>query len=120
MDTQQIFDKAVNGVIKQGGPSLDKNGYCSYRGKDNKCCAAGHIIDDKYYKKDIEGRSSHNDDVVHAIERSIGRPLASREFTMIGQLQCAHDDMKRGSSLACFRSDALQIAEDFKLSTKTL
>lgn len=47
---QEAFDRAYNGVIKQGRPSL-VNGDLAFRG-DNGCkCAVGHCVSDRTLKK---------------------------------------------------------------------
>lgn len=42
---QELFDRAVNGVMAQGRRSTD-NGLCRYRGNDGARCAVGHVVDD--------------------------------------------------------------------------
>ena len=59
MTKQQIFDKVVRGLAKQGfrqsmGGAL--NNVCSYRGKRDTKCAAGHLIPDRLYRKDLEAK----------------------------------------------------------------
>lgn len=37
--TQQQFDTVLFGIRKQGGPAVDDNGYCRYRGNAGRRCA---------------------------------------------------------------------------------
>jgi hypothetical protein len=55
LNKQEAFDKAVKGIILQGGPSREGTG-CLYRGPDGKKCAIGHLIPDELYDPDMEGR----------------------------------------------------------------
>jgi hypothetical protein len=61
MTPQEIFDKSVSLVIKQGEGAYNNNkGSCHYRlNYDDKIlkCAIGHLIDDYIYNEEIEGVS---------------------------------------------------------------
>ena len=54
LTNQQVFDKVVTALRAQGCKSIDTNGDCMYRGLNNAKCAAGHILPDNLYNKDIE------------------------------------------------------------------
>jgi hypothetical protein len=57
LNKQEAFDKAVKGIILQGGPSREDGGTgCLYRGPDGKKCAIGYLIPDELYDPDMEGR----------------------------------------------------------------
>ena len=43
---QELFDKAVGGVIKQGRASLSGTIGCSYRGESDCACGIGQLLDD--------------------------------------------------------------------------
>lgn len=55
---QQVFDKIVEHLRKQGAKSLmgsdDTALKCAYRGNDNRMCAAGCLIPDDEYSPEIE------------------------------------------------------------------
>ena len=58
---QEVFDIAVAGILKQGGPSVDGEGKCLYR-KDGtaECpvrCAIGHVLPDAAYLPKAENWS---------------------------------------------------------------
>lgn len=56
MNLQAIFDKGVEGIFAQGGPSMDHdNEGCMYRGLNNAKCALGHSIPDEKYGSWMEG-----------------------------------------------------------------
>lgn len=55
MTKQEIFDKALSGIIAQGGQCIGDDGRCAYRIGDNKC-AIGHLIPDDLYWHGMEMR----------------------------------------------------------------
>lgn len=61
MTTQQAFNVIVTALRKQNAKSvLDTTsplheGNCQYRGKDGTKCAAGWLIPDEIYVKEMEG-----------------------------------------------------------------
>ena len=67
---QMLFDNALFGVRRQGGPSLrtikvaGMNGsldVCAYRGGDGKRCAVGWNIEDHEYQPTFEGKLIKSD-----------------------------------------------------------
>lgn len=50
MNAQEIFDKVVNHLRKQGHRSLSEDGRCLYRGSNGDKCAIGCIISDEDYQ----------------------------------------------------------------------
>jgi hypothetical protein len=51
---QYLFDRVVRQMISQGGPSLSKSGFCSYRGPGGRKCAVGAILPDNAYFAGME------------------------------------------------------------------
>lgn len=87
MTPQQIFDKAVNGIRAQGGPSVtfsDASSSCRYRINGRKC-AAGHIITDTEYKDDMEGR------IFRHVVQEYKLDHLMENLELISKLQAAHD-----------------------------
>lgn len=125
MTLQEMFDKAVTGIKKQGrlsqgpvNPGNGKPGVCYYRHPDDPAvrCAVGHLIPDELYNsKTMEGRNVSSDAVRGALpgihRSSAGHP--SPAMSMLSQLQTAHDNsstveefLARADSVACrFRLD---------------
>lgn len=52
MRAQEIFDKAVGALLKQGKKSK-AGGACLYR-SSHGCCAIGHLIPDELYDEDMD------------------------------------------------------------------
>lgn len=56
INRQEIFEKMVTGLYRQGKPSVDLfNGFCKYRGDGGTKCAIGFLIDDSEYDPSLEG-----------------------------------------------------------------
>lgn len=57
MNAQEVFDIVVNGLRAQKYErSMDDKGVvCSYRGTNNRKCAAGFILPDEKYNVGLEG-----------------------------------------------------------------
>jgi len=50
MTRQEALEIAYNQYVKQGGQSVNDNGYCVYRSPDGKKCAVGALISDEDYE----------------------------------------------------------------------
>ena len=139
MTPQEIFDKAVHGVIKQGHGSyrmgkgnLGSYAACRYRSEAG-ACAVGHLIDDETAEL---WDAQENPDIAAIIDPDEEEPdyeklidsvpdwaLANAE--LLTELQKTHDEATlsaRGMAneptvfLTQFRSRAKQVAERFNLT----
>ena len=108
MKPQEIFNKAAVHLMGMEGPSLDQdNDACVYRGKDEDCefngqmCAVGLFIKDEHYYEDFEGQGiTGSQPVADAVAKSWGQEsLSNDQLSLLADLQNAHDDTSRGSSL---------------------
>jgi len=79
---------------------------CVYRGYDDDCefngqmCAVGLFIDDEHYDDDLEGQGITQQSVADAVAKSWGQDILSNDqLSLLADLQNAHDDTSRGSSL---------------------
>lgn len=55
---QQVFDQVAKHLLTQGRKSIDREwGMCMYRGDSGAVCAAGCLILDAEYKKEMEEKS---------------------------------------------------------------
>ena len=108
MKQQEIFNKAAVHLMGMEGPSVDQNGdACAYRGEDDggcyngQKCAVGVFIADEHYFFDLEGQGiSGSQTVVNAVAASWGQDdLTLAQISLLADLQDAHDDTSRGSSL---------------------
>ena len=107
MKPQEIFNKAAVHLMGMEGPSLDADSdACVYRGKDDDCefngqmCAVGLFIKDEHYDDDLEGQGITQQSVADAVAKSWGQDILSNDqLSLLADLQNAHDDTSRGSSL---------------------
>lgn len=127
MNMQEIFDKAVGGVVAQGGPSsgvteeLTAVCLCLYRGDNGRKCAVGHLIDDSAYSSELEGQNVSDEKVRWAVENSVGRELSRREVEMLVDLQAAHDQgygEDFPEYIPGFLYSVERIADDYNLEMK--
>lgn len=120
MTEQEIFDTAGGRILKQGGPSLSVIAQtCSYRGKGDRVCAAGALIQDEEYLSEMEGLRWC--DLIKEWPERFSRFEGQTDFIM--QLQQAHDQSVRGDDavfLSLFRKRARALAESRGLSTAVL
>lgn len=56
---QAIFNRALDGVVRQGGPSMNGPG-CAYRGDEGRACGIGQLIDDQYYDPAFDDKDQNN------------------------------------------------------------
>ena len=108
MKLQEIFDAASVHLMGMDGPSLDENNdACVYRGYDDDCeyngqkCAVGLFIADEHYGPDLEGQGiTGSQSVADAVAASWGQDdLTDAQLSLLADLQNAHDETSRGSSL---------------------
>lgn len=99
MTLQEIFDRVVDHLRKQGEPSttpaLHTNSVrCLYRGPNGKKCAVGALITDAVYSPHIEGGTVSDVGVRFALGAS-GIPDDGQTLSLLSELQDAHDSTAR-------------------------
>ena len=131
MTLQEMFDKAVTGIKKQGrlsqgpkNPINGKPGHCYYRHPEDPAvrCAVGHLIPDELYdSQEMEGRSVNSDNVLGTSMRALlGIPPREDLYnvpavSMLEKLQTAHDN---ALTVEEFLTDAAEVARQFMLDAK--
>lgn len=84
---QEIFDVAVTGVIRQGGPSTREDTVaCLYRGPNGRSCGVGQVIPDSRFKPAWENIKVASL-IQHAAFPASLRPHAG----LLSDIQGAHD-----------------------------
>ena len=116
MNNQEAFNKAVLGVVAQGGPSLVANhsgfiSQCAYRAEDGRKCAVGHLIEDEDYDPFIEKKS-----VSHLYLRGYIPKLMDVSVELLIKLQDAHDYLLTDEHLGEFIVNAKDIASEYNLT----
>jgi hypothetical protein len=120
VQSQEVFDQSVGGVIRQGRQAGEKDpaGYirCLYRDPEGGACAYGQCIPDSMYDKGME---QHNADELNSkgwVPESLKRHLP-----LLIELQNAHDNEHRtypGQWLRGFEARVKDIAHEFGLVWK--
>lgn len=129
MNKQELFDKAVGGVIKQGAPSIRLSGQpgpiCCYRNGEGLKCAIGQIIPDDKYETRFDTEGLATSEVLNAIGI---KSDDDQEFLI--DLQECHDNAwvissqnsdkkaRNESFLRNFKSSAQMVAEEYQLTWK--
>lgn len=119
--TQDIFNLSVLGVLKQGKQSISWGTQCSYRTNGLKC-VIGHLIKDAHYDLDLEGYGFNNDQVLLAVEKSIGRDISGDENCLLSDLQDVHDFKDPGEKrpdadfIDYFKTMAAKVAKKYDLT----
>ena len=90
---QDIFDIAVNGVLKQNCQSRIGN-RCVYRGRNNTKCAVGHIILDKDYNPDMDSTTIKNTSAEAIIRNTTELHDLVLHIDLIKDLQYWHDNLE--------------------------
>ena len=112
---QEFFNAALFGIRKQGRASMAPEGRCFYRSPDGCKCAAGHIITDAEYHRDMD-------------EGEVGSfgPLFVNQFKLnrlkdyvafIRDLQGAHDMAScTRNFMVAFEDNMLRLARRYNLT----
>ena len=116
VNNQEAFNKAVLGVVAQGGPSmvephLDYCSQCAYRAENGRKCAVGHLIEDEDYDPYVERKS-----VSHLHFRGYLPKLSDVSVELLVELQDSHDSMLADENLDEFIKDAKDIASRYNLT----
>ena len=110
MDSQEIFDKVVDHLRKQGHRSVDEYGSCMYRAPNGDMCAVGCLIPDNLYRPVIEGIEAGPEGLMGDILRTIG----ITDYNLVKSLQVLHDCNLEFTG-ENFESKVSRIADNFGL-----
>jgi hypothetical protein len=92
MELQELFDKSVTHLRKQGVKSVNKSladesgAFCSYRGDNGLMCAIGCVIPDKEYELGFEGKLAS-----YVAKRGVST-LQGLTARAMNHLQAIHDN----------------------------
>jgi len=120
MTPQEIFDKAVDGMLKQGVQSMNECGSCVYRSSDGLKCAVGHVIPDELYDPGMDDQTTLLDGTaIEAILRHYDDlPAWMHEHkVLLTRLQTAHDGPLGwvGGPNSLLKKRLVDVAEDYDL-----
>lgn len=115
---QDLFSRAVLGVIKQGYPSFDTDTWrFVYRALNGARCAIGHILTNALIKKyQIKEGNGANDLSVKLIKELLPDEDLYRARRFLNLLQDAHDGANPNDFVADFKVRASKVAQAFNLT----
>lgn len=111
---QEVFNRAWNHILKQGGPSISPTGWgCYYHGLEGTSCAMAPFIKD--YDEKLEGKPI---DVLIYKEPEYLDPIllkACPSFCL--SLQQCHDSLLRNNNFTIerFKLNMIQVATKYNL-----
>lgn len=91
MTNQTAFNRSVRALRLQGKQSVNRTGYCLYRGPNTLKCAIGHLIPDRVYREEMENRNLFN---LCEEYPDLRRLFADCDFNFLAELQVIHDRTK--------------------------
>lgn len=93
---QDIFDMVAQHLLTQNKQAQDEVGDCQYRTDDGLMCAVGCLINEDEYSPQYEGCSCDHEDVIEAVERSLGIEISveGHVYNLLERLQQVHDNWK--------------------------
>lgn len=109
MTRQEVFTKVADHLLTQGQMSQEMflNGTCcAYRGSGGFKCAAGILILDAFYLKNLERRKVWDTDVSHALRCS---GVDFDDLDLVGDLQDIHDSTSTTPDM--WRNKLREVAE---------
>lgn len=93
MSKQLAVNDAVEGIVAQGGWSVNYGTIGRYRGSGGCKCAIGHLIPDEKYSSDIECDAADSEAVKNCVSKKYGNLDASFLINMQKDLHDAlYDD----------------------------
>jgi len=121
LSRQEMFDRGLNGLRKQGKASMSAKGKCAYRGEGGCRCVIGFSIHDQHYKVDMEDTDANSKLVREALKHS-GYPLNhlnSEDYFPLDLQKSLHDDISATDTnkefLLRLEKAAKKFARDYKL-----
>jgi len=123
MTAQEVFDKAVIGILEQGVPSMSDSGTCKYRGPNGLKCAAGQVLRDEDYVAVNWDRDTNDSSFDTIVNNGDAPDYMFQHQELISDLQTAHDSDSGNASdpegvaawLQDFRREARAIAKQHRL-----
>jgi len=97
---QQMFDVVLTNLTTQGVASTGRTNpegdiSCQYRGTNGRKCAAGWLLADEHYTRELEGQNSSMSIAFVALVKS-GVPDTAVAEQLVGYLQSTHDTYMPG------------------------
>jgi len=113
MNAQQVFDKVATHLLTQKKRAVVNADFerCMYRAPAGRKCAAGCLITDRNYRKEMEGKT------IDLVARLFKLPqFFQKHRSLIQDLQMVHDVYQPNE----WRSSLRRVAESHNLNTDAL
>ena len=92
MNAQDIFDKAVGSVIRQGDLSVAGQGRCYYRHPDKPlACGVGHLLDDETAARLDDVQSQGSTSEIHKVSVKLVPAELRPHMELLKSIQICHD-----------------------------
>jgi hypothetical protein len=113
---QKLFNKAVRAIRKQGQPSVNEYGICSYRGINGNRCIFGWLIPNKMYNKKMEYRSASILLMEFPkLKNHLKRMYGDIDSDFFNELQLIHDSALVHWGMKDFENDVQKFANKYSL-----
>lgn len=128
MKEQEIFDFAVQGIFKQGGPSYIRYHAtfvgCRYRGLNGRKCIVGLFLPDDLYFPEMEGEwlFDHEWFIKNNINKFLLNDLRDIHDRLVEELaeKFKESEILDQEFLVKFREKCIKLAEEWELSDSAL
>lgn len=107
MTKNEIFDFVLKGILRQGGPSVNKEGECLYRGDNGRKCAIGLLIHDDDYISEFEGLKPWVD------MKYVTEPIDADKLLLLNYLKLKNFNLKFLRDLQIIHDECSNL-DDFK------
>ena len=122
---QQMFDTVLTNLTTQGVASMGRTNpdsaiSCQYRGEEGRKCAAGWLIADEHYTRELEGKIAAGRSPSEGLRKS-GVPDTGAAEQLVNQMQFVHDTYMPGcdeskQTIKGFHEEMQKTARQFGLT----
>lgn len=118
LSKQEMFNKAYNGVVKQGHKSATTFGKCLYLCDDGSMCAVGHIMDGIVSKDSGLWQTKGDVEDLQNLSVNLGEqlPWDSAVESFLINMQYAHDYSNDTDFISNFKKQMKVVARNHGLS----
>ena len=116
MSNQEVFNKVLAHLRKQGHAAMDDESTCVYRAPNGTSCAVGCLLPDNLYDPRIEGRSVDALVSTRASDFPATAAFLERfDIDMLTDLQMAHDGRLADRGISAWEQRMAGIAKQYGL-----
>lgn len=123
MTKQEMFDKVLFGIRRQGKKSVNQSNACMYRGENDCKCVIGMLIDDTEYQSSWEGCSLSINPTTESCATLVNwfSSKFGKDMVDFGEeLQACHDNSSKPMFIKAFEKNMSVLAVKYKLNYTTV